>query len=621
MAALAARSASAQADGAAPEESVVTVHGRRESHDVGAEEAAAADRRDIPGTFGDPFQAVASLPGVLPIASGLPYFYIRGAPPANTGYFLDGIPLPALFHVGPGPSVVPPRLLDEIEFFPSVAPARYGRFAGGVIAGTIREPSERPQGEASVRLFDASAFVEAPLDASTSALAAGRYGYPNLLLHLVAPDLSLSYGDYTFRVVRKLSSSDAVSVLALGAFDSEHDATGNLVPVDTLFHRVDLRYDHRWKDGSVRVGATFGYDRTVTRLATLATETLQETSARVRVELNERFGGGLRLSAGADANVSLSRAGGDPLEPQQVAGAYVDLTYAPVRAVELVAGVRADVYRSGTSGHPAATAIDPRLALRVRVSPLVTSITTVGVAHQPPTFLLPVPGLSLDPAGGLQTAYQYAQGVEARLPWALRATVTGFYDADLDMNDFASDCGDFAVDCEAVTRVDGRTFGLEVIVQRAFSQKLAGWLSYTLSRAERHVGGVTFLSPFDRTHVLSAVARYDFGHGIDVGLRATYNSGRPDIPSVSRSGGSVLYAFPSGQVPQHRLPAFYRVDARAEKKWTFASGRWFAVTLEFFDATLNSEAVDFQCDIAAWRCTAQKVGPIALPSVGVEGGF
>jgi hypothetical protein len=45
------------------------------------------------------------------------------------------------------------------------------------------------------------------------------------------------------------------------------------------------------------------------------------------------------------------------------------------------------------------------------------------------------------------------------------------------------------------------------------------------------------------------------------------------------------------------------------------------LVFEFFDATLNSEAVDFQCSIDQGVCTAVKVGPITLPSIGVEAGF
>src|SRR5207249_4000018 len=42
-----------------------------------------AEVRELPGAFGDPFRAIEALPGVTPIVSGLPYFYVRGAPPGN----------------------------------------------------------------------------------------------------------------------------------------------------------------------------------------------------------------------------------------------------------------------------------------------------------------------------------------------------------------------------------------------------------------------------------------------------------------------------------------------------------------------------------------------------------
>ncbi len=67
-----------------------------------------AEVREIPGTFGDPFRAIEIMPGVTPIVSGLPFFFVRGAPPGDVGYFLDGIRVPYLFHVGAGPSVVHP---------------------------------------------------------------------------------------------------------------------------------------------------------------------------------------------------------------------------------------------------------------------------------------------------------------------------------------------------------------------------------------------------------------------------------------------------------------------------------------------------------------------------------
>ena len=74
-----------------------------------------AEVRQIPGTFGDPFRAIEVMPGVTPIVSGLPFFFVRGAPPGAVGYFLDGIRVPLLFHVGGGPSGSHPASLDRVE--------------------------------------------------------------------------------------------------------------------------------------------------------------------------------------------------------------------------------------------------------------------------------------------------------------------------------------------------------------------------------------------------------------------------------------------------------------------------------------------------------------------------
>src|SRR4029079_17865072 len=134
--------------------------------------------------FGDPFRAIETLPGVTPIASGLAYFFVRGAPPGNTGYCSDAVRVPALFHLGVGPSVIHPGLIERVDLFGGPYPARFGRLAGGVVTADLLEPdTSRAHGEATVRLFDAGALVEAPLAGGRgTALAAARYAYAGLLL-------------------------------------------------------------------------------------------------------------------------------------------------------------------------------------------------------------------------------------------------------------------------------------------------------------------------------------------------------------------------------------------------------------------------------------------------------
>ncbi len=71
-----------------------------ERQELGSLHIPTSETRLIPGAFADPFRVVEVLPGVAPVLSGIPYFYVRGAPPGDVGYRIDNIPVPLLFHVG-----------------------------------------------------------------------------------------------------------------------------------------------------------------------------------------------------------------------------------------------------------------------------------------------------------------------------------------------------------------------------------------------------------------------------------------------------------------------------------------------------------------------------------------
>src|SRR5690606_2316478 len=55
----------------------VLVLGAKEPRTPTEHHLGRAEMRVIPGAFGDPFRAIDILPGLVPIVSGLPYFYIR----------------------------------------------------------------------------------------------------------------------------------------------------------------------------------------------------------------------------------------------------------------------------------------------------------------------------------------------------------------------------------------------------------------------------------------------------------------------------------------------------------------------------------------------------------------
>ncbi len=566
------------------------------------------------------------MPGVGGMVSGLPYFYLRGAPPANTGYFIDGIPVPMLFHVGPGPSVVPNGLIGRVEFYPGTAPARYGRFAGGIIAGETRSPSRSARGEAGARVFDANALLETPVTVSTTGLVAGRYGYPNVLLSLFAPRLSLKYWDYTVRASKALSASGTLSLTVFGALDEIHDDMEQIAPLDTQFHRVDLRYQDYWDGGWLRVGTTFGIDTTgEKRQWSEIRATARNTSTRFRAEVHQRVLPWAELEFGGDIGVERATIRDSDEEPESwnnptvegVGGAYAEVVAKPTEGIELSPGIRFDVSRFG--GERAVWA-DPRLRARVRVARGLHWLTGAGLAHQTPSYLLPVAGLKLGLWGEIQTTRQLSQGLETSLPWSLKTTLTGFYHSHANTTDYVAGCGTFQPDCSVIDSLDGRTFGLEVLLERTATSGLSGWLAYTLSRAERTLGSLALLSAFDRTHVFSGVLSYRWATGYSVGLRGTYYSGRPDVPSIAVGVNGARFAIQPGQAPQHRLPEFYRVDVRAEKRWPLTAQRWLAVVFDFFNVTLQKEAMEYWCNFDG-LCTARRFGPVALPSIGMEAGF
>lgn len=631
-----------------------------------------AEVRQIPGTFGDPFRAIEALPGVTPIVSGLPFFFIRGAPPGNVGYFLDGIRVPLLFHVGIGPSVVHPVLIDRVDLYPGGYPARFGRFAGGIVAGETTEPIPELHGEYNLRLFDAGAAVEAPFaDGRGTALVGGRYSYTALLLSQLSPGVLLEYWDYQARATYDLTRNDRVGVFSFGSFDYLAQKTQGepLTLFSTEFHRVDLRYDRYLPRGKMRSAFTVGVDRSRVQ---------QDRSVVSRLyggrnEVEYRVDDSVRVRAGTDVSLetygielgsqvlspSAQRAAANfPSRTDLNVGMRGDAVITPSSGFAVTPGLRIDLYASeGVS----AVGIDPRLATRARVSERVHFLTAFGIAHQPPAFVLPVPGFQPGGLrGGLQRAVQESMGVELDLGDSTTFTATLFQNAFFDMSDplgvrepeldgcppgsYPGDTigGDFGKapdnppDCADrfapgtlgpdrsggggqgadsrggrafaevfEVRTLGASYGLELFLKRKLTKKLGGFLSYTLSRSTRSYGARNYVAAFDRTHVANAAVAYDLGRRWRAGTRVVFYTGLPKPPDPF--DGST------------RLPPFFRIDLRLEKRWQLTDTVWISAVAEAMNATLNKEAVQSECTLEG--CEAEEIGPVTIPSIGVEGGF
>jgi len=620
----AAPPANAPAATAPPPVQEVAVHGERE--EPSTIHIPRNETQFVAGAFGDPLKVVEALPGMAPWLSGLPYYYVRGSPPENVGYFVDGIRVPLLFHVGPGASTIAPQLVESVDLFPGAYPAEYGRYAGAVIAAKTTSPEmERPTGEFSARVYDANVSVGTPIDGGQgSVLVAGRYSYTQALTSIIVPNYGLAYWDYEARASHR-ALGGTLTLFAFGAHDELHFLGQPTFRID--YHRADLRYDHDLPGGHLRVAGTFQYDDTLTALQTDTgagtAAALRGIGGRLRVEADTYLAPEARLRAGADVIATRYTIDDYPAEAgfgarsgphtDVEAGAYADVVWRPRRSIEIVPGFRFDGY--ATRGRTA-WAPQPRLATRVQITPQVTWLSALGVAHQEPTEEIYVPSKIPNPIDqASQTIYQFSEGVDFRLPSSMHLRITGFYTSLLAEHPLGSDLSG-----------RGQSGGLEIFVRREFTERLAGFVSYTLARTVGALGNVpeTRVS-WDRTHVLSVVLGYDLGNHWRVGARAFLESGRPWPPVCVNCDPNTGVAA-AGQMPvitnvAGNLPVFWRLDTRIEKRWEFRGGAWLGATLECFNTFDAAEPTGDTWNPGQNRPKAVYQPPIILPSVGLEGGF
>ncbi|MBS2012262.1 MAG: energy transducer TonB [Deltaproteobacteria bacterium] len=633
--------------------------------------------RQIPGTFGDPFRAVEIMPGVTPIVTGLPFFFIRGAPPGNVGYFLDGVRVPLLFHVGAGPSVIHPGLINHVDLYPGGYPARFGRFTGGIVSGETNAPRNELTGEGNLRLFDVGALVEAPFaNGRGNVVLGGRYSYTAALLTLISSDTTLDYWDYQARAHYDVGEDDRIGVFAFGSYDflGQRTVTGQTLTVfGTEFHRVDVRHDHRLGNrGNVRTAVTLGIDRSRQaddrfvrdRMIAARTEYTYALSNRalfragtdVQIDSYDIDLGVNAVSPSAQRVIDFF-----PTRTDLASGIRADMVIGVSKIFEVTPGARVDFFASQGA---TAIGVDPRLALKTHVSDRTRLLTALGIVHQTPSFVVPLPGFQPGGIrGGLQKAIQESAGVEVDVAEGATATATVFHNAFYDMSDplgsapqqiagcppgafptgtIAGDRGQGggggggqcgvprfpvgtigpdrsggggqAADSNAGRRVQnafevrsrGNAFGLELLFKKKLTSRLGGFFSYTLSRSLRTANGMTYVATFDRTHVLNGALAFDLGRNWRAGTRVTFYTGLPKAPDPVDPTST-------------RLDPFFRLDLRLEKRWQLGKTTWLSFVAEWMNATLSKEQVATTCTLRG--CEAQLVGPVTIPSLGLEGGF
>jgi TonB family protein len=608
----------------------------------------------VPGARGDAIRAIDVLPGVAPDPNdSVPL--IRGSSQIDSQVFLDGTPVPLLFHFGGLTSFFQSRLLERVELHPGNFSSRYGRASGGVIDVKTRKlRRDRVHAMIDLSVIDSSAMAEAPLGKNGAVALAARRSNVDFFFETFVPEDSYSvvaapvYWDYQAMFEYDLGSKHTLKVLGYGSRDSielvfskpnaDDPTLRGTVGGAATFHRLGLQLDSRLGDGmrhsaSLTVGKqsvdlAFGplYQRLEAYELYGRSNWSLPFSDEVELDLGIDFFGqiangrysGPRPNGWDDADptaddsaalgetITISRDGIAIVAP----AAWIELQLRPIDDVLISPGVRVDYYEQLREA-----TIDPRLSARLEVSSNTTLKGGVGVYSQPPQWYEVLEDVG-NPNLGPYRAIHFGGGVEQKIGKAVDVGVEGFEKRILDR--VVSSAGNRAPYLE--NRGTGRIYGAEFSLNLHPSPDTFGYVAYTLSRSERRDGDdAWYVFQGDHTHVLSAVLAQKLGRGWEVGARFRYVSGAPTTPVLGATYDARLdlYRPQYGLVNSERDPAFHQLDLRVEKEWHI-SDLTLAAYVEVLNAynAKNPQGKRYSYDYSKQESVS---GLPILPNIGVRG--
>jgi TonB family protein len=595
-------------------------------------EIPAEEARRVPGTQGDVLRVVESLPGVARASLGTGALVVWGAGPDDTGVYIDGVPVPRLYHDGGLRSVMGSDFVQTVGLVPGGYGAAYGRGLGGLVTVKTQRFDDGLHGAVSADLYDASAAIHGPVGKGWSLGIAGRYGYVAPLLGTFSSDVEdyfpiPNYRDGQARIGYAFSSTETLDLAVLSSSDHTTRTNPNPDPARQAaedkrlgFERVSLRYVRDVGDGSTVTALVFGGADRSSQVASFgAVETSIEAdvlSVGGRASYRSRIEEAITLEGGVDAYVprtTVTRAGsvavpsregdirvfGQP-PPDQIAQdefTVVNVNLAPYAEADVgflkdklhvVPGLRFDpsvrtVSRAAPQVGVSPTFglflwdphVEPRLLVRAAPSETVSFTAAYGQYTQPP-----------------QAADLSASFGNPRLPISrarhlvLAGSVRPVDPLSVEITGFRTDTRDLAMrstleqpaSAEALLPTGrGHTTGVQALVRLDPFHKVYGWVSYTFAVALRQNAPTTAWRPsdYDQRHVLTALGGIELPHELELGARGRLATGYPrtDVVSTYFDSRRDLYQPVFGDHNAIRLPTFYQLDIRVARTFELRTSK------------------------------------------------
>ncbi len=594
-----------------------------------------------PGGNNDIAKVVQSLPGVSGSIGGFRNdIIIRGGAPNENVYYLDGIEIPNINHFSTQGSAGGPVGMLNVSFFEGVTlstsafGAQYDNVLSGVLQFDQRNGNAR-NFKTNIRVgsSETALTTEGPLfkkgreASNTSFIVSVRRSYLQLLFDLIGLPILPDYWDFQYKINHKIDEYNEVFITGIGSvddfrvneldeFDPDQQATQDQVPIiRQRTNTVGLSWKSRFKNGSGFMTTTLSnnfltnnfrqYADNINQTGLFLQNVSTETETKLRFNYM-KFIDEWTISGGFGV--------------QKVD--YENETLDRINVFQYSAGL--NFYEYGLFGQASRKFWDDRLSLSFgirfdansftedggnlfrTISPRISGSYTfdaerkwslnasIGRYYKIPPYTV----LGFADNSGVQinqdTKYiqsdHYVAGLEYLVTPSARFTLEGFfkrYDnypvSITDGVSLANLGADFTVlGNEPVSSIGlGRTYGLEFLYQKQFTNNYYAILAYTLYKSEyTALDRNKFLpSAWDSRHLLTITGGYKFGNNWELSSRMRHLGRTPYAPI---NQAETLANYPAiirdySQFGSARLDTFNQLDVRIDKKWNFQ--KW---TLDIF---------------------------------------
>jgi hypothetical protein len=542
-----------------------------EESPVSLQTIGTAEIQRNPGGNRDISKVIRVLPGVTTTNSFRNDLIIRGGAPNENRFYLDDVEVPNINHYATqGASGGPQGLLNvdlisEVDFYSGAFPSNRGNSLSSVF--NFRQKNARDDRiglTASVGATDVSLALEGPLSKNkkTTFLFSARQSYLQFLFSLIGLPFLPTYNDFQFKVKTSLKNNDEFYVTGLGALDRFKLNLGADSTASQRYILNNIPINNQW---NYTLGAVYkkfmktGYFTFVLSRNMLNNDIYkhidndeskpksidynsQESENKFRAEHTIRFDKGFKLNYGVGyefvrfySNSNLFTVVNGVATPLNYES---ELNFSKYNAFGqlskkflsekfiLSLGVRADGNDYNKEMMNPFNQISPRFSISYAITDKLSINANTGIYYQLPAYTALGYKANDEFANRDKLkfirSYHAVGGFAYNVASATKISVEGYYKVYQQypflLNEgiaLANFGGDFGVvgNAPVDARGEGRSYGVEFLVQQKLYKGFFGILAYTFGFSEfKDINNNYVYSAWDSRHILNAA----FGKNFDI---------------------------------------------------------------------------------------------------------